>query len=194
VHSPIQRGFFYSHVGWLFDGTEETRWERIQDFAKYPELRFLNQFWLLPPVLLGFACWLFAGWPGLFIGFFLSTVFLWHNTFMVNSLAHIVGKRRFPTTDQSRNSWFVAICTLGEGWHNNHHHYQSCTRNGFYWWEVDVTYYVLKMLAWVGVVWDLREPPEELIEEGRRLDRRARLSRAQPAIVAPAEVAIPPAE
>ncbi len=186
VHSPVQRGFLYSHFGWLFDGTEETRWDKIQDFAKYPELVWLNKHWLDPPTLLALACLWFFGWPGLFIGFFASTVLLWHNTFLVNSLAHVVGKRRFETTDQSRNNLFIALSTLGEGWHNNHHHYQSSCRNGFYWWEIDVTYYVLKALSFFGVVWDIREPPARVLEEGRRLDHERRVRATIVAAPAPA--------
>jgi stearoyl-CoA desaturase (delta-9 desaturase) len=121
------------------------------------------------------------GWPGLFVGFFLSTVLLWHNTFMVNSLAHVWGRRRFATKDESRNNWFIALCTLGEGWHNNHHHYQGSCRNGFYWWEIDVTYYVLVALSRIGLVWDIRQPPAKMLEEGRRLDRAARLPVPAPA-------------
>jgi stearoyl-CoA desaturase (delta-9 desaturase) len=171
VHSPVQNGFIYSHVGWIFDDTEETRWDKIRDFAKYPELRWLNKYWAVPPAALAIACFLLAGWPGLFIGFFLSTVLLWHNTFLINSLTHIWGKKRFETSDESRNNMLTALLTLGEGWHNNHHHYQSSCRNGFYWWEVDVTYYVLKMLSWVGLVWDIREVPAHVLAEGRRRDR-----------------------
>ena len=94
--------------------------------------------------------------------FFISTVVLYHGTFTVNSLAHIFGKRRFATEDNSRNNWFVALITLGEGWHNNHHHYASSERQGFYWWEIDMSHYTLKALSWVGIVWDLRTPPPEL--------------------------------
>jgi stearoyl-CoA desaturase (Delta-9 desaturase) len=172
VHSPIQRGFWYSHVGWILDDTAETRWDKIQDFAKYPELRFLNRFYLLPPIVLGVASFLIAGWPGLFVGFFWSTVLLWHNTFLINSITHLWGKRRYETTDDSRNNWFTALLTLGEGWHNNHHHYQSSARNGFYWWEIDVTYYVLKAMSWLGLVWDLRPVPERVLEEGRERDKQ----------------------
>ncbi len=171
VHSPIQNSFYYAHVGWLFDDTEETRWDKIRDFAKYPELRWLNKYWVVPPTVLAVGSFLIAGWPGLFIGFFLSTVLLWHNTFLINSLTHVWGKKRFDTTDESRNNMVTALLTLGEGWHNNHHHYQSSCRNGFYWWEIDVTYYVLKMLSWVGLVWDIRPVPEHVLEEGRRRDR-----------------------
>ncbi|NLY94079.1 MAG: acyl-CoA desaturase [Myxococcales bacterium] len=171
VHSPVQRGFWYAHVGWILDDTAETRWDKIQDFAKYPELRFLNRFYLLPPIVLAVACYFIAGWPGLFVGFFWSTTLLWHNTFLINSLTHIWGKRRYDTTDDSRNNFFTALLTFGEGWHNNHHHYQSSARNGFYWWEVDITYYILKVLSWFGIVWDLRPVPERVLEEGRRKDR-----------------------
>ena len=168
VHSPVQESFFYAHVGWLFDDTSDTRWDKIRDFAKYPELRWLNRYWALPPTVLAIACFLIAGWPGLFIGFFLSTVLLWHNTFLINSLTHVWGTRRFDTRDQSRNNLLTALLTLGEGWHNNHHRYQSSCRNGFYWWEIDVTYGVLKMLSWIGLVWDIRGVPEHVLEEGRR--------------------------
>jgi stearoyl-CoA desaturase (delta-9 desaturase) len=178
VHSPIQDGLFYSHVGWIFAGTEETRWDKIRDFAAFPELRFLNKVWMAPPWILGFLCWYFFGWSGLFIGFFLSTVLLWHSTFLVNSAAHLVGKRRFETTDTSRNNWFIALLTFGEGWHNNHHHYQSSTRQGFYWWEIDPTYYILKAMSWVGLVWDIREPPARVLAEGRDNDRAAAAARA----------------
>ncbi len=171
VHSPVQNGFLYAHMGWLFDNTSETRWDKIRDFAKYPELRWLNKHWLVPPTMLAVFCFLVAGWPGLFIGFFLSTVLLWHDTFIINSLTHLWGKRRFDTTDDSRNNALTALLTLGEGWHNNHHYYQSSCRNGFYWYEIDVTYYVLKMMSWVGLVWDIREVPDHVLAEGRRLDR-----------------------
>jgi stearoyl-CoA desaturase (delta-9 desaturase) len=171
VHSPVQNGFLYAHLGWLFDNTNETRWEKIRDFAKYPELRWLNKHWLVPPTMLAVFCFLVAGWPGLFIGFFLSTVLLWHDTFIINSLTHLWGKRRFDTTDDSRNNALTALLTLGEGWHNNHHYYQSSCRNGFYWYEIDVTYYVLKMMSWVGLVWDIREVPDRVLAEGRRRDR-----------------------
>jgi len=175
VHSPIQKGFWYSHMLWLVDrGTETTDYARIKDFAKYPELVLLNKFWLVPPVCLGVATWLLLGWSGLFIGFFLSTVLLWHGTFLVNSLAHVLGNRRFPTADTSRNNWWIALVTLGEGWHNNHHHYMGSARQGFYWWEIDVTYYILKVLSWCGLIWDLRPVPAAVLAEGRALDAAAR--------------------
>jgi len=182
VHSPVQRSFFYAHVGWIFDdATTETHWDKIRDFVKYPELRWLNKYWVVPPTMLAVFCLLVAGWPGLFIGFFLSTVLVWHNTFLINSLTHVWGKRRFDTTDDSRNNALTAVLTLGEGWHNNHHHYQSSCRNGFYWYEIDVTYYVLKTMSWVGLVWDIREVPDHVLEEGRRRDRGERRRLDEPA-------------
>ncbi|HEV8324773.1 MAG TPA: acyl-CoA desaturase [Myxococcota bacterium] len=163
VHSPVQRGFWYSHFGWLYDNTADTKWDRIRDMARYPELRWLNKHWLVPPVMTGVATFLLFGWPGLFIGFFASTVLLWHATFTVNSLAHVFGKRHYDTSDDSRNSMLIALLTFGEGWHNNHHHYMLSTRQGFRWWQIDITYYILKGLSWVGLVWDLREPPREVV-------------------------------
>ena len=99
------------------------------------------------------------------MAFVVSTVILYHATFMINSLAHVFGSRRYETTDESRNNFALAVLTLGEGWHNNHHHYQSAARQGFFWWEVDGSYYLLKALSWVGLVWNLREPPKHMLAE-----------------------------
>jgi stearoyl-CoA desaturase (Delta-9 desaturase) len=160
-HSSM-RGFAWSHYQWIF----ATRWqstevERVRDLAKFPELVWLNRWHLVPVVALGVGCFLIGGWSGLVWGFVISTVILWHFTYSINSLAHIWGSRPYKTDDDSRNNLFLALITLGEGWHNNHHHYQSSTRNGFKWWEIDVTYYVLRGLAALGLVYELREPPAE---------------------------------
>ncbi|MFV8752516.1 acyl-CoA desaturase [Nannocystaceae bacterium ST9] len=163
THSPVQRGFVYAHVGWLFDNSDATDYAKIKDFAKYPELVFLNKLWWLPPTLLGFGVWLALGWSGLLIGFALSTVLLWHGTYTINSFTHMFGKRVYPTTDASKNSMLFALITMGEGWHNNHHYYQASARQGFHWWQIDVTYYILKLLSWVGLIWDIREPPAEVV-------------------------------
>jgi stearoyl-CoA desaturase (delta-9 desaturase) len=158
IHSPL-RGFWWSHVGWILcDKYDPIPVERIRDFHKFPELRWIDKHNGLFPWAAAIASFLFAGWSGLFFGFLLGTVVLWHNTFIVNSLAHVFGRRRYATDDTSRNSFLIALTTLGEGWHNNHHHLQSSARNGFYWWEIDVTYYVLKGLSWVGIVKDLKVP------------------------------------
>jgi stearoyl-CoA desaturase (delta-9 desaturase) len=162
IHSPIA-GFWWSHIGWILsDAHDETPTRDIEDFAKYPELRFLNRHDWIAPWALGVTVWFFAGWSGLLIGFFLSTVLLWHATFTVNSIAHVVGNRRYVTTDTSRNNLAIALLTMGEGWHNNHHYYPASARQGFFWWEVDVTYYVLVALSWVGLVKDLRTPSQEV--------------------------------
>ncbi len=162
IHSP-RKGFLWSHFGWILcEKYAYTEFDRIKDFSKFPELRFLNKYDWIGPWALGFACFLIAGWSGLLIGFFLSTVLLWHATFTVNSLAHVWGRRRYATTDTSRNSVFIAILTMGEGWHNNHHSYQASVRQGFFWWEWDPTFYLLKALSWVGITRDLKEPTEQI--------------------------------
>jgi stearoyl-CoA desaturase (Delta-9 desaturase) len=162
LHSP-RKGFWWSHVGWILcDKYAATDTDAIKDFARYPELRFLDRHDWIPMWTLGVTCFLIGGWSGLIIGFFLSNVLLWHATFTVNSLAHVFGRRRYDTPDTSRNSLLVALLTGGEGWHNNHHHYQTAARQGFFWWEIDVTYYALRLLRFVGVVRDLREPPPRI--------------------------------
>lgn len=162
-----RRGFWYSHVGWLYDRNEATDYSKIRDMARYPELVFLNKFWVLPPLALGVAVFLLMGWSGLLIGFFLSTALLWHGTFTINSLSHILGTVRYQTGEDSKNNWYLAIITMGEGWHNNHHHFMGSTRQGFYWWEIDMTYYILRALQAVGLVWDIKEPPARVYEEAK---------------------------
>lgn len=178
VHSPSMQGFWWSHMGWILaPQNKKTNYKLVPDLAKYPELRFLNRFYLLPPIALAIAIWALgmmlnnyfpalgtSGFQLLVWGFFLSTVLLYHGTFSVNSLAHLIGRRRFQTRDDSRNSLFVAIITLGEGWHNNHHYYPSSERQGFYWWEIDVSHYVLRVLSRLRLVWDLQSPPERIYE------------------------------
>jgi stearoyl-CoA desaturase (delta-9 desaturase) len=167
VHSP-KRGFWWSHVGWILcDRYGATDREEIKDFARYPELVWLNRHDWIGPWALGFACWLIAGWSGLVVGFFLSTVLLWHSTFLVNSLAHVFGRRAYDTDDTSRNSLLVALLTGGEGWHNNHHRYPSAARQGFRWWQIDLTYYMLRALSAIGIVRDLRPVPARILDEAR---------------------------
>jgi len=163
VHSVRQKGFFWAHVGWiLVKRYVPTDWNRIKDFARYPELRWLNTWNLLPPIALATGLFLVGGWWALLWGFFVSNTLLWHGTFCVNSLAHVFGRRRYQTDDDSRNSFLIAIFTLGEGWHNNHHHYQRSERQGFYWWELDITHLVLRVLAALRIVRDLHEPPKRV--------------------------------
>lgn len=164
VHSPKQRGFWYAHMGWwLGREHESTNVALIRDFARYPELRFLDRFhWIGVLVAMAIATAI-RGFDGFLWGYVVSTCFLLHGTFTINSLAHVFGSRRFETTDTSRNNFWLALVTMGEGWHNNHHHYQSSVNQGFYWWEIDASYYVLRALSWVGLVWDLRKPPPHVL-------------------------------
>jgi stearoyl-CoA desaturase (delta-9 desaturase) len=135
--------------------------------AKYPELRWLDRWFLLPPTILGATLLAVWGPSALFIGFFLSTAILLQATFLINSLAHVMGSRRYATSDTSRNSFILAIITCGEGWHNNHHYHQSSVRQGFYWWEIDITYMILKVFEKVGLIWDLNVPSREVMESNR---------------------------
>lgn len=163
VHSP-KKGLWWSHVGWILCRKyQRTEWSQIKDFSKYPELVWLNAYHLLPGTLLGIACYWFGGAGALFGGFFLSTMLLYHGTFAINSLTHLWGRRRYVTPDTSRNSFILALITLGEGWHNNHHYYQSTANQGFFWWEIDVSYYVLRIFSALGLVWDLRTPPKHVL-------------------------------
>ena len=169
VHSMSKKGFWWSHVLWILsDDYSETDHDKIKDFAKFPELRFLDRFHLPLVVLFGVVTYATLGMVGLMYGFFLSTALLWHGTFTINSLAHWLGRPRFATTDDSKNSAILALVTLGEGWHNNHHFYQRAVNQGFYWWEIDITYYILRILSWTGLVWDLHTPPKELLARARR--------------------------
>ena len=168
----MQRGFLYAQVGWIFGPRNNaTDYVVVRDLTRYKELVWLDRHPYLPAMLLGTATWLIAGWPGLVVGFCWSTVALWHATFCINSLAHVVGRQRYVTGDQSRNNWLLALLTMGEGWHNNHHAYQTSARQGFRWWEYDPTYYAWRVLAWLGVVWDLHLPLQAVIKGEYRLGR-----------------------
>ena len=166
IHSPI-RGFWWSHVGWILcDKYGATDEDRIKDLAKYPELRWLNRHDWVAATALGVATFAFGGWAGLVVGFGLSTVLLWHGTFFVNSLAHVLGRRRYATADTSRNSLLIALLTNGEGWHNNHHHYQASARQAFRWYQWDPSYYALWLLSKVGIVSGLKRPTPEILTTG----------------------------
>lgn len=163
LHSPVQRGFWWSHMGWILaDEYQKTNLDAVPDLAKFPELRWLDRNQYLPTVLYAVAIWLAFSWEGLFWGYFLSTVLLWHGTFTINSLTHVVGRRVFRTKDDSRNNWICAILTMGEGWHNNHHYYPGSASQGFRWWEVDASFYLLWIGERLGLVNGLHRPPERL--------------------------------
>lgn len=157
-HSP-QQGFWWSHIGWVLSGRySQTNLDLIPDFARYPELRFLDRHDWIGPWSAAIVCYLIGGWSGLVVGFFASTVAVWHVTFSVNSFTHMFGRRRYETRDDSRNLTWVALLTFGEGWHNNHHRHPTTTRQGEPWWEIDISYYVLRLLSGVGIVRDLKQP------------------------------------
>ncbi len=182
-HSPLTKGFWWAHIGWMTSSRNfPTRYETIKDLAKYPELVWLNRFDWVVPALYGASLFgigalletflpaLGTNGPQLFVwGFFVSTVVLLHGTLAINSFAHLIGKRRFQTEDDSRNSLILALVTMGEGWHNNHHRYMNSARQGFYWWELDITYYLLKLLSFTGLIWDLKPVPAHILEEADHL-------------------------
>lgn len=182
VHSPRQHGFWWSHLWWFLTYENAQTDERVvKDWLKFPELQWLERLHIVPAILLAVAMY-GLGWvlqqtmPGLGTGpwqllvwgFLISTIALYHITYFVNSLAHVIGTQRFDTGDDSRNNLLIALLTWGEGWHNNHHYYQGSARQGFYWWEIDVTYLVLKFLSLFGIVWNLKPVPLHILEEGRR--------------------------
>ena len=180
VHSPGVKGFVWSHIGWLTSSKNfPTDYRLVRDLVKYPELVFLNRFDVIGPALLlallygfGEALAAFApglgtsGWQMVVWGFFISTTVLFHATCAVNSLAHMLGTKRYDNEDESRNSFLLALVTLGEGWHNNHHHYQASARQGFYWWEIDISYYLIRLLGLVGIVWDIKTVPARVYGRG----------------------------
>lgn len=181
VHSP-HHGFLWSHMGWFMaDRNFATRTAVIPDLVVYPELRFLDRFDAVVPIFLAITLYVFGqslahiapalntnGFQMLVWGFCISTVAIYHATFSINSLAHRLGKRRYATQDDSRNNPLLALLTLGEGWHNNHHHFPGAARQGFYWWEIDFTYWGLRLLALFGVIWGLRQVPEKM-RQARRI-------------------------
>ncbi len=176
-HSPVTRGFWYAHVGWVFDRSVPPHADdsNVRDLMRYPELCWLDRHEWVPMAAWAAACLAIGGSSGLVWGFVVSTLAVFHATMLINSLAHVWGWRPYPTSDGSRNNPLLALLTFGEGWHNNHHHYMSSARQGFAWWEIDVTYYVLRGLARLGVVWDLREPTDHACPAAAR---RAVASRA----------------
>ncbi len=159
-HSPLERGLWYAHIGWNFDRTRPPADERsnVSDLMRYPELRFVDNHQWVPLIAYAVACFLVGGLPAVVWAFVVSTMAVFHGTMLINSLGHVWGSRRYATQDGSRNNALLAVLTLGEGWHNNHHRCMTSARQGFYWWEIDVTYYVLRALACAGIVWGVREP------------------------------------
>jgi stearoyl-CoA desaturase (delta-9 desaturase) len=181
VHSPSRHGFWWSHIGWLTSKANfPTNYKYVAEWARFPELRWLNRFDTVVPFLLALALFVLGeileryaphlgtnGMQLLVWGFFISSVVLLHATVTINSFDHMYGTRRYDTPDTSRNNSLLALITLGEGWHNNHHHYAVAARQGFYWWEFDITYYLLVLLSWLGIVRDLRPVSDQVRERNR---------------------------
>lgn len=188
VHSPGVKGFLWAHIGWLTSARNyPTNYKMVKDYSKYPELRFLNRFDLIGPLLLAVCMFAFGSLLAVFApslgtngpqmlvwGFFISTTLLFHGTCSINSFTHMIGTRRYETGDDSRNSFLLALVTLGEGWHNNHHRFQRAAKQGFYWWEIDITYYTLKMFSLLGIVHNLRPVPAEAYEEAAQRAKQPR--------------------
>lgn len=193
LHSPVRDGFWWSHFGWVFSrSARRTRTENIRDFEKYPEIRWLNRYYQVPPlgllalmIVLGFVLQKVA--PSLGTsplqmavwGFLISTILLYHATFFVNSLAHVWGSRRFDTKDRSRNNLWIALLTLGEGWHNNHHRFPHSQRQGLFWWEIDITHYVLSFFEKIGMIWDVKRPSQNIYDEARGQSKKAKVKNVQ---------------
>lgn len=179
IHSPVVKDAFWAHIGWILCRAYGTiQHDRVKDLSRFPELRFIDRFHVLPvfsliALLYVIGAVLAAYYPGLgasglqmvMWGFFLSTILVYHVTFCVNSVTHIVGKKRFNNDDESRNSWWVALLTFGEGWHNNHHRWPLSARQGMYWWELDLTYMLLFGLERIGLIWDVKLYPEAIYKE-----------------------------
>ncbi|MEM8866954.1 MAG: acyl-CoA desaturase [Verrucomicrobiota bacterium] len=179
IHSPVVKDAFWAHIGWvLCRSYGSIQFDRIKDLSRYRELRFIDRFHVLPVLSLILVLYLIGSglnmaFPGLgtsgmqmvMWGFFLSTVLVYHVTFCVNSVTHIIGKKRFNNDDESRNNFWVALLTFGEGWHNNHHRWPLSARQGMYWWELDLTYLGLRLMEKLGLVWDMKVYPKKIYAE-----------------------------
>jgi len=168
-HSPSVSGVYYAHIGWFLNDAKHDQLESgnpvIRDFSSAPEIAWLDRYYVVPPLALAAVMYLVGGGQWLVWGFCVPTVTLAHSTFAINTVNHMFGSRRFDTLDDSRNNWLTAFFAAGEGWHNNHHRYQRAARNGFYWWEFDPTWYVIRAMAAVGLVWDVTTVPSRMYAE-----------------------------
>jgi stearoyl-CoA desaturase (Delta-9 desaturase) len=192
-HSPMVSGFYYAHIGWFLNDTKHDRVEGtnpvIRDFSRVPEIAWLEKYFFVPPLALAVTMFLIGGMPWLVWGFCLPTMTLAHATFAINTVNHMFGSRRFDTVDESRNNLVTAVFAVGEGWHNNHHRYQRAARNGFYWWEFDPTWYVIRTMAAVGLVWDIQQVPKRIYEEARAVKAK-RATTKVPSIIDAAPIGL----
>jgi stearoyl-CoA desaturase (Delta-9 desaturase) len=196
-HSPSVSGVYYAHIGWFLNDAKNDRLEAsnpvVRDFSKFPEIYWLDRLNVLPPLALAIAMYLAGGLPWLVWGFCVPTMTLAHATFAINTVNHMFGSRRFETRDESRNNPITAFFAAGEGWHNNHHRYQRSARNGFYWWELDLTWYTIRAMAALGLAWDLKAVPARIYEEARAVKAKRATLRV-PSIVDAVPLALELAE
>ncbi len=178
THSP-KDGFWHSHLKWfLMKKNFTTKSEYVKDLEKFPELKFIDRFDILFPIIYATGLFFLGGYLAnsfpqlnasagqvLIWGYFISTVMLSHVTYCINSLAHIFGFRTYETSDNSKNNFILAIFTLGEGWHNNHHCNPGSVKQGFKWWQVDFSYYILVLMKKMGLVWDFKYPNQSLLNK-----------------------------
>jgi len=185
-HSPMVSGVYYAHLGWFLNDTKFDRVEAtnpvLRDFGPVPEIAWLDRNFWAPPLVLALALYLAGGLPWVVWGFCVPTMTLAHATFAINSINHMFGSRRFDTFDESRNNLLTAVFAAGEGWHNNHHRYQRAARNGFYWWEFDITWYVIRAMQALGLAWDVQPVPARIYTEARAVKAR-RAARTVPSVV-----------
>jgi stearoyl-CoA desaturase (delta-9 desaturase) len=166
-HSPVQRGFWYAHLGWMFsrDLMDPDRGV-VKDLNEHPELVWLDRLWMLPGLLFAVGCYLALGWGGVVVGYCLPLALMYQVTFAINSVCHLFGTRRFETGEESRNNWLFALLANGEGWHNNHHRASYSARHGFAWYELDTSYQLIRLFAWLRLAWDVKLPPPGLLPGG----------------------------
>jgi stearoyl-CoA desaturase (delta-9 desaturase) len=164
AHSPVTGSLFWAHCGWMFATLEQPGWDGVRDLRRYPELVWLERFWLLPPLLAAGLCYLAGGWSTVCLDFCVTAVIIMHSAFAVNSLGHVIGWQRYPTKDGSRNSFVMGFIMLGDGWHNNHHHHPHSANHGFFWWEVDSSFKVIVLMEKLGLVWGVRRAPAHRVQ------------------------------
>jgi stearoyl-CoA desaturase (delta-9 desaturase) len=197
-HSPMVSGFYYAHVGWFLNDARHDRLEPtnpvVRDFSKAPEIAFLDKYFAIPPLMLALAMFAIGGFPWLIWGFCLPTMTLAHATFAINTVNHMFGTRRFDTIDESRNNAVTAFFAVGEGWHNNHHRYQRAARNGFYWWEFDPTWYVIRLMGVLRLAWDIQGVPQRIYDEARVAKARRAAAPSAPSITQTVPLALELAE
>jgi len=166
THTPL-KGFWSCWYGSLLDNgyTDAELCDAARDLKKYPELMWLHRYWMVPGLVLCGIAFLIGGLSSVAIGVLLGSTLLLNQAAAVNYFCHKYGRRRFDTRDRSTNNALIAALSFGEGWHNNHHYYPATARAGFHWWEVDMYYWVIWLFEKLGLVWDVRQPTQEMLNK-----------------------------